>query len=206
MSASRRHAFAHALSFLLSIVVVTAGHRPAHADPRLKHAANGAVLRWPATKRVLHVCLDAPAQSVPGIDRAFEVAFEVWATVPGLHRFEIGTLDCDVFVAYRAFGWDHEPAPLAINTLEHRDDGSVVRANITINPVYKSLLGDARNNTNTYDLASVLAHELGHALGLEEDYEDKHSVMFETCFLGTLYKRTAKPGDVRAMKRLYGLP
>lgn len=56
---------------------------------------------------------------------------------------------------------------------------------------------------NVYDLQNVLTHELGHLLGLGEDYEDEAATMYAFSQPGETIKRDLEPVDVDSVVSLY---
>lgn len=54
-----------------------------------------------------------------------------------------------------------------------------------------------------YDLQNVLTHELGHLLGLGEDYEDERATMYAYSQPGETIKRDLEPIDVDSVTQLY---
>ncbi|MET0413258.1 MAG: matrixin family metalloprotease, partial [Polyangiaceae bacterium] len=56
---------------------------------------------------------------------------------------------------------------------------------------------------NVYDLQNVLTHELGHLLGLGEDYEDEYATMYAFSQPGETIKRDLEPVDVDSVVSLY---
>jgi hypothetical protein len=174
---------------------------PVRAEAALKYTQSGNKMHW--TKTSLGVCVDEAASTIPRIFPYLRMAMDVWAEVPGVPQFHLADSDCDVNVTYKDFICCGNIRPLAINVLTHYQNGQIVRATITVNAFYAGRAGDASHDENIYDLPGGLAHELGHAIGLEEDLEDRTSVMFDTNFLGQTYKRKLKKGDLAAVNKLY---
>jgi hypothetical protein len=63
--------------------------------------------------------------------------------------------------------------------------------------------GSEQGKTNVYDLQNVLTHELGHLLGLGEDYEDEYATMYAFSQPGEIIKRDLETVDVDSVVQLY---
>jgi predicted Zn-dependent protease len=76
------------------------------------------------------------------------------------------------------------------------------RQGITLNALHLGDLGDVRKRADRYDLRALLAHELGHALGLDEEQTNERSLMWPTVGRGD-HDREFQPSDLRSVRRLY---
>ena len=65
--------------------------------------------------------------------------------------------------------------------------------------------GDAKRKRNTMDFQSVVTHELGHSLGLDDLYSPScsHVTMFGSSSEGMTDKRTLEAEDIEGIRNLY---
>ncbi len=60
-----------------------------------------------------------------------------------------------------------------------------------------------QSGSRKYDFANILTHELGHFLGLSEDYQNERSTMYTTTRLGETTKRVIEADDATALQVVY---
>jgi hypothetical protein len=186
---------------LLIVSLILIVSNTAFAEAALKYAESGNLMRW--EKKNLTICLNDDVKKIPNIEVYFLQAIDAWSPVQAFPRMELGNSSCDIYVLYKDFICCGNIRPLAINVLTHYQTGQIIKATITINKYYQYKMGDASVDAGIYDLPGGIAHELGHAVGLEEDLEDRQSIMYDTNFLGKTYKRFIKRGDIAAISKVY---
>jgi MYXO-CTERM domain-containing protein len=200
----------------LTALRVAAADSPGLGAPLRKQTAGGSAVRWRAKGVTLTVDSSAAARS-PDISGAACAAVAAWKVA--------GAAIPDVTVN----GASGRPRPAidGRNTLLQVDDpalfkkgalavtlltfdnatGAVVDADIALNAAAQNLEaldGDSVVGApEQYDLQSVLTHELGHFLGLGEDYEDNGATMYAYVQPGTLAKRVLSEPDSTAIRSLY---
>ncbi len=86
--------------------------------------------------------------------------------------------------------------------------GVLLDADIVINGQHKfrKLNGEAPKGKNApvaYDLQNTMTHEMGHFLGLGEDYEHEHATMYAYTQPGEVKKRVPGPEDLEQLFALY---
>lgn len=82
--------------------------------------------------------------------------------------------------------------------------GELLDADIILNGVYR--FGDAaRTSSDVFDIQNTLTHEIGHALGLDEDLEHEGATMFVSSKLREQKKRTLAEVDRLAIIERYGV-
>lgn len=185
-----------------TIVLIILVSPSLRAEPKPKYSASGNILQW--KKSELNICINDSAKNVKNINLYFKMAIDTWKSSVFFPKLKINDYNCDIFVDYKEFDGPGAVRALATNTLTYYETGEIIKSNIIINKFYEKVVGDASNNSEIYDMPGTLAHELGHAVGLEEDYVDKYSVMFDINFIGRTYKREAKFGDLTAIYKIYG--
>lgn len=96
---------------------------------------------------------------------------------------------------------------LAITVLTFdRDAGQILDADIVVNGEHRFGIVDAMDGTEArrvYDIQNVLTHELGHFLGLGEDYDDNTATMYAYSLPGETNKRHLNTRDSATIERLY---
>jgi len=203
------HPHPHRIAWLAAVAAVLLAPGDARAYT-LKHTADGQLVRWNAPEIVLCV-----ARSVPGhgprradVRRAAVMAAETWSEVPGAptvrvleHPCELGVLD-GVNTIGVAREWTHG-ARLAVTQSHYTADGRLLEADVMINGSLTFAMIQEREEADGFDLPSVLTHELGHVLGLDESAAPA-AVMWPTTRPGETHQRELAPDDVDAVLALYG--
>lgn len=147
--------------------------------------------RWPAGDVSVEI-LEAP----PGSEAAVRRALATWNAALRPH---------DVVLVPRAKGdvlirWSDEPRPYVAWTVANYELGDLTSATVSIRRGEWSLGEECKRG---YDLEATLAHELGHAIGLEH-VADPGATMYaltEPCDTG---KRDLSESDLQEMAALYG--
>jgi hypothetical protein len=85
------------------------------------------------------------------------------------------------------------------------NDRTILDADIVINGRYAfGMMSDAAEGQgDDYDLQNVLTHEVGHFLGLGEEYSDKRATMYAYSAPGETRKRQLSEIDQESLKALY---
>lgn len=189
-----------AFQFLFFVIVLTFSNL-AFAEARLKYTDSGNLLTW--KKNNLAICLSEEAKKIPSINEYFQIAINIWSPVKNFPKLRVSEQTCDIYVDYKDFTCCGSIKPIAINVLNYYEYGEIIKATITINKHYQFVMGDATKRKEIYDLPGTIAHELGHAVGLEEDPDDKESIMHDINFIGKINKRFVKSGDISAINKIY---
>jgi hypothetical protein len=178
----------------------------------LRYSEAGAPIRWNRARVEVYLHQSLEAQFRPGeARRALEIAVDTWRGVGGPDLVLVPETDTRPYVTGRAgvqvaFAdpWPFEPGPLAVTVTSHRaSDGLIVDSDILVAPGHAfALLDEAAPDRSSFDLASVLAHELGHVLGLGES-EDSMATMWPRTRRGTTSARVLAADDEEGIAALY---
>lgn len=215
------------LGLLLSVGVVLArglvkaSSPPApmvlHGTPGFKHTPDGQGVRWHRGSATVY--LDASVSRLgEGASEAIQNAFGAWlgSGVP-LPQLTIDSSAQNHLVAKRDGKNAVLVGPITVPGHERdlavtmsywdEDGGGLLEADIIINSRYQFQAlqsdDDGRCSAPTYDLQNVLTHEVGHFLGLGEDFDEHQATMFASSKTCETHKRSLESTDTEAATRLY---
>ncbi|MBN1606866.1 MAG: matrixin family metalloprotease [Polyangiaceae bacterium] len=130
-------------------------------------------------------------------------------------------------VRFAPYGEPRAKGALAITLVTCSDQGEIVDADIVLNGIYRFRVIDddvipaaqtgaepdhcphlgpwsfCHDGVPSWDLQSILTHELGHFLGLGEDYVNADATMYAYSLPGDTSKRDLAPADLNALQSLY---
>jgi hypothetical protein len=130
-------------------------------------------------------------------------------------------------VRFAFYGEPEAKGALAITRVTCNDQGEIVDADIILNGIYQfreieagtspavpsatgpepcSLFGPwspGHDGALSWDLQSILTHELGHFLGLGEDYVNADATMYAYSLPGDVSKRDLASADADALESVY---
>jgi hypothetical protein len=104
--------------------------------------------------------------------------------------------------------WPFVPSQLAVTVVTCRDDGELLGVDVLVNgqkPFALFTEEEASQFTNSYNIAAVLTHELGHVLGLGESFEHPEATMFPIIGLGQS-QRMLSADDEQGAVDIYSTP
>lgn len=110
-------------------------------------------------------------------------------------------------VRFAPHGTEAADGALAITVLTFDLEASrILDADIVINGEHAFSSGalPGEMDAGVYDLQNVLSHEMGHFLGLGEEYEDASATMYAYSLPGETHKRDLEERDIADLDRLYG--
>lgn len=104
--------------------------------------------------------------------------------------------------------WNYDPRSLAVTVSSYTPDGKLLGTDILINGnVRFDMLSETEGNCvqkdPPFDLASVLTHEMGHVLGLDENHDDPEATMWPYTHAGETHQRTLSEDDEEGVIELY---
>ncbi|MEZ4230372.1 MAG: matrixin family metalloprotease [Polyangiaceae bacterium] len=156
----------------------------------------------------------------PQAVRAVERAADRWSAVPGAPELQVTTSGDE-----RALGYDPRGATnslvfapegsplvggaLAITLLTYDADTlELLDADVIFNGKHRlvDVTSCEPDGVAAYDFEGVLQHELGHVLGLEEDFEHPEAVMYPYAPPWSTSSRSLKEPDESALQGLYSTP
>lgn len=187
------------LTFLFATLISV---NSAYGEASPKITPDHKPIKW--RKKNLNICLVKEANAIENINYVVIASMRTWNKLKFTPHFTFNDDLCDVNIKYeRLKGWA-DPVPLATTVVYYNSyDGETASAEIVINDYYSSRLGDSAINKSLYDLQSIVTHELGHALGLNEDLTDNVSSMYVLTERGTIHKRILNSSDISAISKVY---
>jgi hypothetical protein len=185
----------------------------------MKSTDSGATVHW--TIDAIRIAIDPRLlDEVPAGLEAILSAASAWNGVPETPRLTFaGTAapgdvseSFDVYVRWVApRDWPAEREQLAVTVATFASEsGAMVSAEVLINGGQRFVVmgaeADVRHaggHGRTFDLASVLTHELGHVLGLDETADDEAATMWPALRAETTHQRTLADDDVAGVTAVY---
>lgn len=177
---------------------------------------SGIPVRWSA--RTIPLRIDpscSGAAELREVREALVMATEAWRGLPGVPDLVVADgapgplgVRADMVASngiYVAHEWPYEPGRLAVTLATYSaSTGAMVDADIVINghELFALLDEGEDEHTNRYDLASVLTHELGHVLGLEES-DVKQATMWPKIGKDQTFQRTLETDDEEGIIAVY---
>jgi hypothetical protein len=193
----------------LALVCLALLNAPAVHAKALR-TAQGVTVRW--EMKDIHVGIDVTRRSAylaaDVVEAALDGARGVWNELPEMRRTKLAPLTTaarpEITVRFCRSGWKDERGTLGSTEFVADPKTGVIRsAVIEINECDFEFLGPDEVTDGKFDLQSVIAHELGHALGLAHS-TDPTAIMFTS----TGNARQLRPGldDRAGLAELFQLP
>lgn len=151
---------------------------------------------------------------------AMGVAEGLWASVPLIPAVLIGgstQLEPGFSMGgenengiYLLEEWPFDDDRLAVTVSTYAADGTLLDADVLVNGTHPFALvpeggyvAQSESEIVPYDIASVVTHEIGHVLGLGENEEDAHSVMWPRIRRGDTSQRVLSDDDREGVLAIY---
>lgn len=180
----------------------------------LKQTASGRPVRW-ATPKVSFTIDPALERAVAGAGAAAVRAMAGWSGMGGAPELELVQDDTDapvapgydgkngLFYASAAdFPGGSRELAVTVITFDQRT-GAIVDADIIVNGGHAFELLDGDAPPGTFDIQRVLAHELGHSLGMADERTRTDALMYYATRPQDASLRTPRHDDLAGLAALY---
>ncbi len=181
----------------------------------LRYTHSGDPVRWSTAQVRMRVDAGLCATSDESMQAA-QLGFAAWAGIAGVPELVLdratslppgyssgGSNENGI---YRVASLPVSGAALAVTVTTYRDDGWMLDADVLVldSRDLQLISADPRGGERRmYDLASVLAHESGHVLGLGEATEDDAATMWPRLHVGDTTQRSIEDDDRAGVQDLY---
>ena len=195
--------------FILTLVIILLFPTTAAAYKQ-KLTSNGRLIRWNSNQITLTVVRVDNCSCADGTEiiDSLQRAAETWNEIPSIPTINIiessNNLEWGVDGVngvYLVEEWPFSFRALAVTLTTYNDNtGELIDTDVIINGEMPFSTSGQRNR---YDLDTVLTHELGHVLGLDES--DVHdSTMYPNTRRGETNRRELSNDDIDGVLSLYG--
>jgi hypothetical protein len=178
----------------------------------LKTTEGGDPVRWQQSRVELRI--DPRLEQAFGaeaVKRAAVVASDAWrglANAPDVviadgapAAYDAGKRNNGIYLITE-WPFDHDQVAMTITSYTPR--GEIVGVDILVNGSRSfEMLPEPSNGAPQHDLAAVLTHEVGHALGLAHSEEDPDATMYPNIRAGETHQRSLSADDEAAIAEAY---
>ena len=178
----------------------------ASAATEVLKTSSGSPVHWTRTRISVAVQTAAPSRtaSQEAVELAIERAADTWNAVSaGQPHFYLALGgDADVVIAFCRGRWHGDTIDLGRSQFTASlHDGSVSTATVEINECDHSFSGPDTAVADSFDLQSVITHELGHVLGL--GHSDNSTAVMHPNGSGGAHVRRPNVDDQTALALIY---
>jgi hypothetical protein len=180
----------------------------------LKTTKTGHTVRW--TSSVVTLKVDSKLEQFYGKDAvraSVTMASEAWRGLPNVPDIVISDEPAPGYQPsqrtngiYLVTPWPFAKEQLAVTVSTYDLDGHMIGADVLVNgeSAY-AVLADGQDNPSMteHDLPSVLTHEMGHVLGLDESPSDQTATMWPYIRSGDVHQRTLTEDDEQGVTEAY---
>lgn len=172
---------------------------------------DGFNVRWRTTS--VDVIVDSKIESIDGNALGAVVsAFDTWNNVRCKNVPHINVEISDLTPSY-VRNYKNEVRLIAQDIVDFseigyaetyiQDDKNIVEVDIVIDNKRNKIGVVSSESYNVFDIQNLMTHEIGHLLGLNDDYSNKESVMYAFSDVREINKRTLLQEDIDNLCRLY---
>lgn len=194
----------------------------------VKKTPDGSPVRWEVPTVTVTVGPEVD-RAVAGASEATSQAMSAWSGRVGAPDFERGAvetaptepgLDRKNGIFFKSGGYAPAGSALAVTVLTYdKKSGEIVDADIVINGTHsfevlktgamtdvvaQAMSENITHATKTYDLQHVIAHELGHSLGLNDEHGNDEALMYIETRPNDASIREPRADDIAGVTELYG--
>ncbi|MFZ5471638.1 MAG: matrixin family metalloprotease [Myxococcota bacterium] len=183
----------------------------------LKRDSTGEVVRW---KKNVELVIERQLAARMGDDASLEAIRTAAETLdlgtPSLslsmregktrgvgYDFDVPEANQNDVLLAEHWAFDDDLLAVTVVTVDTRSH-SIVDADIAFNPKKKfRVIQKPHGAASEYDVQGTFTHELGHAVGLAHNLDDRESIMYPTATPGDIGKRRLTADDVSGLEVLY---
>jgi len=188
---------------------------PGAAAFEIKRASSGELVRWKVD--AVRWGVDKSVAAVPGGREAVASAAGAWSERGGAPRLEVDAspvkrtvgLDGASTVFFAREGHPLAGDALAVTVLSFDEGtGEVLDADVILNGRRRlgrpaRARGERDDDDATYDVARVMSHEMGHALGLGDEPEHEDAIMYPYVSSAPDQSTTPSSDDIAGLASIY---